>query len=44
MAYMFADMDGDTPVMITITSQSLGKIKDQWFRDAAEFIGSARKY
>ena len=42
IAYMYVDLKGEDPVLVTITSQNLnGKIEDKWIRDAAEFLGSA---
>lgn len=41
--YMFTDMGGDTPVLLTVLSSTLGDFDDDWFNYGAEFIKSARK-
>lgn len=41
--FIFNELDSDTNMFITITSNYLGKFNESWFEDAIEFLKSAIK-
>lgn len=41
--YMIADLDSNTPILLTILSSKLLPFEDDWFDCGAQFVASARK-
>ena len=41
--YMFADLDSNTSIFLTICSNTLGPLNQYWFNYGSQFVASARK-